>query len=114
MYAAVKTIVTLCSLILFIDRSGRRKLLLYSSAGMIISMWYLGAFVTAAHIDLASTVSSGPKRSAGGWVAIVAVYVYAVSCLISHPLSLNFITNGFSLLGILLHSLERSSMGLLC
>jgi MFS family permease len=78
MYAAVKTIATILSLSFFIDRLGRRKLLLTSSVGTSLALWYIGAFVTAKHIDLMKP----QEKTVAGWVAIVCVYVYAVSPLI--------------------------------
>jgi hypothetical protein len=81
MYAAVKAIATILSLALFIDRAGRRKLLLISSAGTSLALWYIGGFVTARHVDLARP----QEKSVAGWVAIVCVYIYAVS----RPLALS-------------------------
>jgi hypothetical protein len=59
---------------------GRRKLLLTSSVGTSLALWYIGAFVTAKHIDL----SKPQEKSVAGWIAIVCVYVYAVRS-IHHP-----------------------------
>ena len=81
MYAAVKLCVTLLSLLVFIDRSGRRKLLLASSVGCTSALWYIGAFVTAEHINI-TTTASPTKRSAASWIAIVCVYIYGVSILL--------------------------------
>jgi len=130
MYAVVKAIATILSLALFIDRTGRRKLLLISSAGTSLALWYIGAFVTARHVDL----TRPQQKSVAGWVAIVCVYIYAVSlfsliCSTLIPLVLPFL---FSLLetkevkrnichfkpnptntGIFLHSLERRRVDLL-
>jgi hypothetical protein len=75
MYAAVKTVATILSLSFFIDRLGRRKLLLTSSVGTSLALWYIGAFITVKHINL----SIPQEKSVAGWVAIVCVYVYAVS-----------------------------------
>jgi hypothetical protein len=75
MFAVVKAITTIMSLMFFIDRAGRRKLLLISSVGTSLALWYIGGFVTAAHVDLG--VPEG--KSIGGWVALVCVYLYAVS-----------------------------------
>lgn len=84
MYAAVKTIATIISLVFFIDRLGRRKLLITSSIGTCLPLWYIGAFVTAQNIDL----KVEQEKSVAGWVAIVCVYVYAVS-LLRLPVYLN-------------------------
>jgi hypothetical protein len=77
MFAVVKTVATIISLFFFIDRLGRRKLLLTSSVGTSLALWYIGAFITAKHIDL----SKPQEKSVAGWVAIVCVYVYAVCYL---------------------------------
>ena len=74
MFAVVKTVATIISLLFFIDRLGRRKLLLTSSVGTSLALWYIGAFITAKHIDL----SKPQEKSVAGWVAIVCVYIYAV------------------------------------
>lgn len=76
MYAVVKTIATMISLMFLIDRTGRRILLMISATGASAAMWYIGAFVTAANIDITSATSS---RTGGGWVAIICIYVYAAS-----------------------------------
>ncbi len=79
MYAAVKTLVTLLSLVVFIDRLGRRKLLLASSLGCTLGLWYIGAYITAKHIDLANLPPESSTKSGAEWFAIVCVYIYAVS-----------------------------------
>jgi hypothetical protein len=78
MYATVKLIATIMSLSFFIDRLGRRKLLMISSIGTSLTLWYIGAFITASHINLSE---SAQQKSAAGWVAIVCVYIYGVSPL---------------------------------
>jgi hypothetical protein len=74
MYAVVKSVATILSLVFFIDRAGRRKLLLTSSVGTSLALWYIGAFVTARHVDL----TRPQEKSVAGWVAIVCVYIFAV------------------------------------
>ncbi|KAG4435614.1 hypothetical protein IFR05_008889 [Cadophora sp. M221] len=71
MYAAVKTIATIVSLVFFIDRLGRRKLLITSSIGTCLSLWYIGAFITAKHVDL----KVEQEKSVAGWVAIASFSV---------------------------------------
>lgn len=80
MFAVVKSVTTILSLLIFVDRAGRKKLLMVSAVGGSLSMWYIGAFVTAAHVDL----TKHQAKSAAGWVAIVCIYTYAV-CLQSRP-----------------------------
>ncbi|KUJ15196.1 general substrate transporter [Mollisia scopiformis] len=75
MYALVKTVATILALVVFIDRAGRRKLLIASSIGTSLALWYIGGFVTAKHIDL----TQAQEKSVPGWVAIVCVYIYAAS-----------------------------------
>ncbi|KAH8600733.1 general substrate transporter [Bisporella sp. PMI_857] len=75
MYALVKSLVAIFSLTLFVDRLGRKKLLLGSSIGITLSMWYIGAFITATNLD----PSVSHARSAWGWVAIICVYIFAGS-----------------------------------
>ena len=71
----MKAIATIISLVFFIDRAGRRKLLIISSIGTAVSLYYIGGFIVSANIDL----SKPQQKSAAGWVAIVCVYTYAVS-----------------------------------
>jgi hypothetical protein len=82
MYALVKTVATILSLVFFIDRAGRRKLLLTSSIGASLALWYIGGFVTASRVDL----TKPQAKTVAGWVAIVCVYVYAVGFHVSLPL----------------------------
>ena len=84
MYAVVKAVATILSLVIFIDRAGRRKLLLTSSIGASLALWYIGGFVTASHVDL----TKPQPKTVGGWIAIVCVYIYAVSV---HPLLNSFV-----------------------
>ena len=86
MYAAVKAVATILSLVFFIDRAGRRKLLLTSSIGASLALWYIGGFVTAAHIDLTKT----QQKTIAGWIAIVCVYVFAVRSICQSCSQLSF------------------------
>lgn len=79
MFAVVKCIATILSLALFIDRAGRRNLLLTSSVGIAFALWYIGGFITATSLN-----SNVPHtKTIAGWIAIVCVYVYAVSNLVN-------------------------------
>ena len=73
MYAVVKSVATIFSLLFFVDRVGRRKLLITSSIGASLALWYIGGFITAAHVDL----TQPQAKTVAGWIAIVCVYVYA-------------------------------------
>lgn len=75
MFAVVKAIATILSLVFLIDRLGRQKLLMASALGGALSLWYVGGFVEAKKIDL----KVPQEKSAAGWVAIVCIYTYAVS-----------------------------------
>jgi hypothetical protein len=46
--------------------------------GSAFALWYIGAYVMIAKVDLLSQVEG---ISTQGWVAVVMVYVYAVSGL---------------------------------
>jgi hypothetical protein len=74
MFAVVKAIATILSLVFLIDRLGRQKLLMASALGGALSLWYVGGFVEAKKIDL----KVPQEKSAAGWVAIVCIYTYAV------------------------------------
>lgn len=74
MFAVVKAIATILSLVFLVDRLGRRKLLMISALGGALSLWYIGGFVEAKKIN----IKVPQEKSAAGWVAIVCVYTYAV------------------------------------
>lgn len=106
-YAIVKTVVTLTALAFFIDRTGRRKLLMIGAFGGSMAMWYLGGYITAVKLDPAQPGS----KSAAGWVAIVCVYLYAV-CL-TEPETRD--TGGYAdykLEGFILDCMERHTVDL--
>ncbi|KAH0613685.1 uncharacterized protein H6S33_005571 [Morchella sextelata] len=73
-YAIVKSIATLLSLMFFIDRTGRRKLLFIGAGGASLSMWYIGAYIIAAKVD----PDHPQNRNAAAWIGIVMVYIYAM------------------------------------
>ncbi|PQE03237.1 Quinate permease protein [Rutstroemia sp. NJR-2017a BBW] len=73
-FSVVKCVFTLTSLAIFIDRLGRRLLLIVASVGSAFALWYIGTYVMIAKVDLLSQVEG---ISTQGWVAIVMVYVYA-------------------------------------
>jgi MFS family permease len=76
-YAIVKAIATIFALVFFIDRAGRRKLLIIGACGASLAMWYVGGYIIGAGID-----SNHPQeRDAAAWAGIVMVYVYAVETL---------------------------------
>jgi hypothetical protein len=78
-FSVVKCVFTLTSLAIFIDRLGRRLLLIVASLGSAFALWYIGAYVMIAKVDLLSQVEGINTQ---GWVAIVMVYVYAVSSVL--------------------------------
>lgn len=70
-YSLARVITTILSLVFFIDMTGRRKLLLTASAGIVVSLTYIGAFNTATVGEV--------NKGAGGWVSLAAIYTFAVS-----------------------------------
>lgn len=75
-YAISKGIATLLSLLFFVDIAGRKTILITASIGVSLTLFYVGIFITASHQGLGEPAS----RSAGGWVALVAIQLFAVSC----------------------------------
>jgi hypothetical protein len=106
-YAIVKSIATLLSLMFFIDRTGRRKLLFIGAGGASLSMWYIGAYIIAAKVD----PDHPQNRNAAAWIGIVMVYIYAVSTEIEMIIS-RMIINVFGALDVFLHCVERNSLDL--
>lgn len=68
----LKAIATLLSLIFFIDRAGRRRLLIIGATGASLTMWYIGAYIIAAKVD----PNTPEDRSVRAWVGIVCVCMY--------------------------------------
>ena len=100
-YSLSRVITTILSLVFFIDMTGRRKLLLTASVGIVLSLTYIGAFNTA-------TVGQSDK-GAGGWVSLAAIYTFSVST----DTATCSLDCGLHCTDILLHWLERSPLGLL-
>jgi len=71
-FALAKTLATFVSLFFFVDKAGRKNLLLISSLGVALSLWYIGAYITA-------TDGGDGRRSAAGYVALTCIYIYAIS-----------------------------------
>ncbi|KAF8585353.1 general substrate transporter [Ramaria rubella] len=72
-YAIVKLFVSIIFLLFLVDRVGRRRSLLIGSVGSAASMWYIGAYILHAKPS-----QSDVGRSAGGWIAIAAIYIFVV------------------------------------
>lgn len=72
-YAVVKFVTTIIFLVFLVDRIGRRPALLIGSIGSALPMWYIGAYIFRAKPS-----STDGGRSAAGWVAIAAIYVFVV------------------------------------
>ncbi|KAL5349874.1 hypothetical protein ACLOAV_004908 [Pseudogymnoascus australis] len=71
-FAIAKTLGTFVGLFFFIDRFGRKFLLLISSAGIVVAFVYIGSFLTI-------TEGSPVPGSIAGYFAMGSVYFYAVS-----------------------------------
>ncbi|KFZ00732.1 hypothetical protein V501_10523 [Pseudogymnoascus sp. VKM F-4519 (FW-2642)] len=70
-FAIAKTTGTFVGLFFFIDRFGRKFLLLISSTGIVLAFVYIGSFLTITH-------GSPAPGSIAGYFAMAAVYFYAV------------------------------------
>lgn len=70
-FAISKTLGTFIGLFFFIDRFGRKFLLLISSTGIVLAFIYIGSFLTITH-------GSPEPRTIAGYVAMGFVYFYAV------------------------------------
>lgn len=73
LYAVVKLVSSSIFLILVLDRVGRRKALLVGSVGASLAMWYIGAYLYKVPPG-----DVGTQRTAAGWVAIIAIYIFVV------------------------------------
>ncbi|KKP00379.1 hypothetical protein THAR02_07508 [Trichoderma harzianum] len=73
-YGVVRFVAILIAMIFVVDRFGRTKTLMAGSAVMAFSMWFIGAY-----IKIAAPPASGPTQiTAGGYAAVVMIYIYAV------------------------------------
>lgn len=70
-FAMAKTLGTFVGIFFFIDRFGRKFLLLISSAGIVLAFVYIGSFLTITH-------GSPVPGSIAGYFAMGFVYFYAV------------------------------------
>lgn len=93
-WALIKTSATLISMLFLIDRVGRRPLLLAGAIGVVITMFYIGGFISASGLSLskplpassstaAGDTGNGISRSPAAWIAIIAIYIYAISFCIA-------------------------------
>ncbi|KAL7270441.1 hypothetical protein RUND412_006855 [Rhizina undulata] len=78
-FAVVKSVAAVMSMIFLVDKLGRRKLLLIGALGASCAMWYIGGFITATKLDPAHPQG----KTAAGYVAITFVYVFAAFISIS-------------------------------
>ncbi|KAI5818356.1 general substrate transporter [Pyronema omphalodes] len=94
-WALIKTLATLISMLFLIDRIGRRPLLLAGAVGVVITMFYIGGYITASGLSLsrplpASSAATGDTANFNGsirgpaaWIAMIAIYIYAISFCIA-------------------------------
>jgi sugar porter (SP) family MFS transporter len=72
-YGIVKMCTTIIALVFFLDRFGRRKLLLIGGTGAALAMFYIGAYVA-----IAKPSADNANPQAAGYVAIAMIYVFVV------------------------------------
>ncbi|UKZ48227.1 hypothetical protein TrVGV298_002463 [Trichoderma virens] len=73
-YGVVRFVAIMISMLLVVDRFGRTKTLMAGSAVMAFSMWFIGAYIKIA----APPASGSTQITAGGYAAVVMIYVYAI------------------------------------
>lgn len=81
-FGIVKAMSTMLYMIWGVDSLGRRQSLLIGSAGASVALFYLGAYAKLSGSFEAGAINAGEK-SAGAYVAIVMVYIFAVFYAIS-------------------------------
>jgi hypothetical protein len=72
-YGIVKMCTTIIALVWILDRFGRRKLLIIGGTGAALAMFYIGGYVAVAKPD-----PNNVNLNAGGYVAIVMIYIFVV------------------------------------
>jgi MFS family permease len=72
-YGIVKMVTTIIALVWILDRFGRRKLLIVGGTGAALAMFYIGAYVA-----VAKPTAENVNPDAGGYVAIVMIYIFVV------------------------------------
>ncbi|PVI05541.1 general substrate transporter, partial [Periconia macrospinosa] len=75
-FGIVKACATAVFMIWGIDKLGRRLALLIGSAGAAVALYYIGGYTQLS--GSFESVETGSQRSAGGYAAIVMIYVFAV------------------------------------
>ncbi|KAM5517500.1 MFS quinate transporter [Fusarium oxysporum f. sp. phaseoli] len=73
-YGIIKVVATSLFIRFIVDRFGRRVPLLIGSAVALTSMLYLGIYCA-----VSGAFSGGASQSAGGYIAVVFVYIYAIA-----------------------------------
>ncbi|EXK43537.1 hypothetical protein FOMG_02482 [Fusarium oxysporum f. sp. melonis 26406] len=73
-YGIIKVVATSLFIRFIVDRFGRRVPLLIGSAVALTSMLYLGIYCA-----VSDAFSGGASQGAGGYVAVVFVYIYAIA-----------------------------------
>jgi MFS family permease len=72
-YGIVKMCTTIIALVWILDRFGRRKLLIIGGTGAALAMFYIGGYIA-----VAKPTADNVNLSAGGYVAIVMIYIFVV------------------------------------
>lgn len=57
----------------FVDRFGRRSMLMIGSAIMLLGMWFIGAY-----IKIAAPSAANSELTASGYAAVTMIYIYAI------------------------------------
>jgi hypothetical protein len=77
-YGIVRLICVIIAMYYVVDRFGRRIMLLGGATIMLISMWFIGAYIKIAKPDASANLT------AGGYTAVTAIYIFAVGFCFSY------------------------------
>jgi sugar porter (SP) family MFS transporter len=77
-YGVVRLVCVIFAMYFVVDRFGRRNMLMGGATVMLISMWFIGAY-----IKIAQPGTSG-SLSAGGYAAVTFIYIFAVGFCFSY------------------------------
>jgi sugar porter (SP) family MFS transporter len=77
-YGIVRLVCVIIAMYYVVDKFGRRNMLMGGAAIMLISMWFIGAYIKIAKPGTSITLS------AGGYAAVTFIYIFAIGFCFSY------------------------------